>query len=257
MATLEDLVAISERTAKAVEALLQKQADRNKQYMQRRANWWGMSPRRHIHKGLSHLLGGNVKKAGQEFGKAWKSFKATRGYAGTGVVGSTLAVVKVLGEFSKAIKQATDQAIAMNRHYAEMSSAMAGVMAQRDVKELMRDMRKGQAIAPSARMLTEAEQSRKDSHEQIDVLGARLENMALAGLNKLAEAILTPFNDVAGAINQLIDKLTPGDDKAQADLTQYVENVERRARDAITDRQAIFQNIAENARRARERGMFP
>lgn len=127
---------------------------------------------------------------------------------------ATLATV-ALAAAPTAIHHFVDSLIESNRGLAEFSGAMAITLAQSDFRNIMRDIRRGDALASSVRDLTTANARLKDSTLGLEVGFEKL-------TNKLAEAI--------ARIANMVVESRPGRfglgalEGAMAGLTQAVES---------------------------------
>ena len=140
-------------------------------------------------KGAAGRAGGAAKAAGAGSG-AMLRFAGVAGMAAGAVI-----------QFSKHISETTSRLIETNRQYAAHSASMAVVMAQRDLQEMRRSREKGDALADSAKELSDAEQRRKDAFQGIETAVARVENKLYAtmndGLAKLGEGLDGIFGAMA------------------------------------------------------------
>lgn len=250
-ATIDDLLVSSQRIEAALDRLVRNQSRQTSLYRNRYLNRYNTSPRQHAWRGMHKLLAGKWKDAKKQFGRAWTKYKRQKGFNRFGRVGGNiLGVASVLDHFRKAIIAATDSLVAANRKYAEMSASMAVVMAQRDVRELTRDIRKGDQLAVSARTLTDAEQFRKDNTQGIEVLAGHLQNFFVGGLNVLLGGLLAPINKLAEAINELIDNL-PGQGERPATASEWAASVERDRRQQLIDAQRLMEQVARDIEAAK------
>lgn len=254
-ATNDDLLDALNRLAASTDKLLDEQRNRTRQARSAsRASRmrWAKSPRRRAMSGLRDIMSGRFKKGAKKLGEAWKGF---RGQSMMGKATGPLLVVTALMAMGKAIKQTTDSLIAMNRQYEHASASMAVVMAQRDFSEFRRDMRKGQDVSGSAGVLVDAEQYRKNQHEQIDILGEKLKNYAMAGINAIVGNMLEPINQMAESINEFVDMIAKkfGLEKSErpATASEWADDVSQRRRQELLDNQRMFENVAREAAAAR------
>lgn len=247
-ATLDDILGSLDRLNQAVEKLGSSQKQTAGLFRNRRLNRWNTSPRQHKLQAIKNLLKGDVSKAWKNVRGGWRSWKAQRGYGKSlGGFGNVLGAASALGAFKKAVESATDGAIAAARKYAEVSASMASVMAQRDVRELMRDREKGDRISSSARTLTNAEQDRKDNTKEIGILGERMWNYALAGGNKLVDALMTPLNEISKQINDLIDVMDKSEKKEAMDATDLLSTLANVGRERIKELADVHSKLTDEA----------
>jgi len=121
------------------------------------------------------------------------------------VAGGSALAVAALYAFSKAVSQATDAQISAMRQYAQVSASMAVVLAERDVREMRRNMEKGDALAGSTKMLVDAEQERKETTKPIEILADKIYNGFLTVGNKIVTELAAPLADLAKVIDKWIE----------------------------------------------------
>lgn len=151
-------------------------------------------------RGVGGLAARGVGMAARGAVAAGAAGGAAGGVVGGVVGGLTLAAV-ALKAFHMAVDRATEGALAAARQYAEVSGSMAAVLAERDLKELLRDQRMGEAQAGSTRALAEAEQRRKDATEPLSNAFADLKNNVLAFGNDVLADVLTPIAEAVKGIH--------------------------------------------------------
>ncbi|AWM38706.1 hypothetical protein GobsT_31040 [Gemmata obscuriglobus] len=180
-----------------------------------------------------------------------------------GPIGAIVAVGDALNQFKKAVIQATDEQIAAARKLAEVSGPMAAVLAQRDIQEMLRDRRQGNAQAGSTGVLAKSEQRRKDASEGLENVLANTKNEILALLNDLlvpplriisaaTEAIAnSPVLKTAGVMGLLLDRQKKKSEEeskkaASTGIAADAERIEREAAriDAELGRMAATARIA-------------
>lgn len=249
-ATIDDLASLLTRLNASMDDLLANQKNRQKQAhaAHRSAQRKAMRhPRRQLASGMRDMMNGRFARGWKKWKSAWKSHRAG---SMAGKAAGPLLVVAAFAALRKAVIATTDAMIKSARQYEYASASMAVVFAQREFSELKRDIRKGEAIAPSTDALVKAEQRRKDSHESIDVLGAKLGNYFMAGVNNIASVMLEPLNKLAEAINEMIDKM-PGARTAPANLSEWAADVEGRQRKVLIDDMNMLRDVAAAANAAR------
>jgi hypothetical protein len=135
-------------------------------------------------------------------GKGGKAGAAAGGQMGGGIgkaagaaAGAATTIAVALYEANKAIGQWTESLMESNKKLAEVSGSMAAVMADREIKEMMRDLHKGEAMAETASDLVQAEDRRKKAEDSVTIPLTNLGNKALTFLNDLAADILEPIGD--------------------------------------------------------------
>ena len=212
--------------------------------------------RRNQFRGVRRLFGMGRQKGNALPGKvAGKATDAAAGLLGSGGVqalsklagpaGLVVGIADQFGKFKKALEGATDQQVASMRQLAEVSASMAQVMAERDVRELMRDMRVGDKTASTARDLTESEQDRKDSTEDVGALFDNIKNEILSLGNDLLATVLRPLNAIAKGVGDLLGFAK--DKQETLTLSEFADKMADLLPDAV-------KRAAEDARRV-DRGV--
>jgi hypothetical protein len=198
---------------------------------------------RRIGKKHSWAKGHNTGKPGAVRGAA------IGGAAGAGVAGAVTGVASglviagiALKAFNEAVNRSTDGAIENARRLSEVSGSMAAVLAERDLKETLRGIRRGGATSGSAKELADAEQRRKNAAEPLANAFDNASNKVLATLNDTLTPILNGVNIIVEglkdapvigkAIRKLLDKKEGEEatelDKAMGDLTKQVGKIHER-----------------------------
>lgn len=169
------------------------------------------------------------------------------GAVGAGALGGVTAVATgamlaavALKMFHDAVNRATEAQISQARHLAEVSGSMAAVMANRDISEMFRDIRKGENQAGSMKELVDAEQKRKNASEPLVNAMENAQNRILAALNETLVPMLNVANNIMEGLKELpfgvgeaIKRLTEGNngaggtelDKAMGDISVQVAKV--------------------------------
>jgi hypothetical protein len=120
------------------------------------------------------------------------------GGAAAGVLGAALVILgKVAVGTAVRLQEMSRAQVEFNRGLATVSASMAAVFAQRDVREMLRNMEVGQRLAQSARDLTQAEQDRADNTKEIEVAWERAKNRAGTIWEEFKSYVLKPLNDLA------------------------------------------------------------
>jgi hypothetical protein len=157
---------------------------------------------------MRRLIGNSGQNPAGRAGRFLHKFSGKKGVAGTGAgkfagaAGGVLMAVGVLGEFSKSVKESTDRLIEVNRQYAQFSSQMSLVMAQRDIREMQRKRQVGDDTADSAKALADSEQKRKDAGQNLETIGNKISNYIEAGFNEVLTAIISIPDGIAEAIER-------------------------------------------------------
>jgi hypothetical protein len=134
--------------------------------------------------------------------------------AATGVGVAFVAVAAAVWKAIDSVKAMTEEQVNYAKHLSQASGMMAAVVANRDVKEMMRDMEKGNRLSGSMNELFDAEQERKDNTKDIEILGEKIKNGLLTFSNNVISGLAKPFNELAAAINKKL-----GDEEEKPDLT--------------------------------------
>lgn len=142
----------------------------------------------------------------------------TKGGKIGGVVGGVVTVIVGVTEafirFKRHIHTLTEELVQAQRRLAEVSPSMAAAMARRDVQELMRDQRKGEALSSSAERLFQSEQHRKSVWMPAETMWDKLQNELAALGNDLVSA--ATLNN--GLLHILADKLTDNETDRKANM---------------------------------------
>jgi len=133
-----------------------------------------------------------------------------------GVAGLT---VGALANFYRATVSATDAQIQMIQGLAQNSPSLAVVMVEREIREMLRDMKHGELIARSSRELARAEQERKDTTLKYEVAGETIVNKGLTVLNKSITGLTWAVEDLADWVERQVD--------SEAKARQDKENADR------------------------------
>ncbi len=134
---------------------------------------------------------------------------AAAGAATAGVSIAIAAVAAVVVGFIKArdaVDKWTDQALATARRLSEWSGSMTVVMAERDIMQMMRDVKRGEATAGSARGLVHAEAGRKEEENRIATVIDNATNQILTVLNDVIGGILRPVADTLELVDEAVRK---------------------------------------------------
>jgi hypothetical protein len=148
---------------------------------------------------------------------------ATKLGAVAGLAGTVAGVAAAGLLFGKAVHGMTEEAVRAQARLAEVSGAMAAVMAERHAREVFRDVRQGERIAGTARGLVSAEQNLKDATEPIESLITNIKNTVLAGIEQTLADILTPVAHIA----ELIGRYFSGDPTDATMVTALRELADR------------------------------
>lgn len=178
------------------------------------AQWAGNLIKRDIGKGAQ--IG---KAAGRMAGMGARGAAAAGAVGGAvgGVAAGATVVAVALYEAHKAIVNWTNAAFESMSKLAEASGSMAAVMAERDVRQFVRDQERGEAVAGSAYALMESEDRRKNATAPIENAIDNLRNNALTALNDAATPIIEGIGSGLEYLKDIfpfLDKIAgKGDDK--------------------------------------------
>ncbi len=123
-----------------------------------------------------------------------------------GPVGVAIEAGKALYEFKKAVEQSTAAQLESYRKLAEVSGAMSVVIANRDLRDTLRDMKRGNDLASSAGALADSEARRKDATLPVENAIEKATNSILAVLNDSIAIAANQVNDIL----ELLKKAFPG-----------------------------------------------
>lgn len=197
----------------------------------------GGSSRPHISRGLGGFLKHKAKqvyktsrthryaRAGRGFGrglgrtlhlgnKGQKVLGKVGGVMG-GIAGAAVSVVEAFVKVRNAVAGFTDAQLEAARHLAQVSGSMAGVIATRDVHQIQRDIRRGEATAESAGRLEAAENRRKNAENE---LGIKFDNVVNNLTALLSNAVVSPVLEGLNEIAEEAKKLPFGIGDALAEL---------------------------------------
>ena len=165
--------------------------------------------------GAKRVSGGSVAAA--EGAEAGASASKMAGMAGkmAGVVGVVVGVGMALYDAGKAVIKWTDDALESARKLSEVSGSMAAVFAQKDIKDMQRDMQRGDATSGSANNLMNAEAERKDAAMPLMNAMDNATNNVLAWLN----GAMVPFINMGTKALEMAKDMPFGIGKAFKDLT--------------------------------------
>lgn len=142
----------------------------------------------------------NVEKASNAvIGK--KATGAISAFADT-VFGVAVALVKM----RDATDRWTDTAMRTAKELSYVSGSMAGVVAQREINQMQRDLTRGEATAHTAAPLEDAEARRKEQENRISIVVDNLSNRLLTIANNIGAKITEPFADVTERLGRWADE---------------------------------------------------
>ncbi len=169
---------------------------------------------------------------------------------GVGIFVGVLAVVgAALYGLGKAVDAATGTQLRAMREFEKVSSSMAMVFAQADLRDTLRNFERGERLAPSAQALSNADQKLKDNSTEIIVLLGAIQNSLLGFLESGLADLLEPLNEMArGAIEWLKRNKLLAEGEAGEAFDQFLDRV---AKDGLKAMQAgdRWQDAARRDRR--------
>lgn len=149
----------------------------------------------------------------KSIGKSAKAFGRTP--IGMGAV-AVITVAQAFNEARKAVVKWTDEAMKTAQQLSKVSGSMAAVMAQRDVQQLVRDVKRGEATAGSAETLMRAESRRKEEELKINIAVDNLKNTVLAIGNDIITVALKPLARIAESVDTIAKRFKIWGDKPEA-----------------------------------------
>lgn len=198
--------------------------------------------------GMKNLFGRVGGAAGGAIGGALAGFAAVAVAAGV-----------ALKEMHDKVNEMTEEAVRAARKLAEVSGSMAAVMAVRDIKETMRDMRQGEAQAGTMKNLVDAEQRRKDASEPIVNAFENAKNNVLAIANEtlvpmlnMVNSILEGMKELPWGVGEAIKKAMKGDEVKPGGIAGMMPSVMDHAKKL----DAAGRSLMDQARTAAHGGGF-
>ncbi len=173
-------------------------------------NWWKGSRIRRGAKTGGRFGAGIGKSLGM--GKAGIKGMAGAGAVAGGAAVVITAVVSAIQKAHEAIIKFTDSAMKEAQRLSAVSGSQAALMAERDIQQMMRDVKKGEATAGSMSDLVKAESKRKDQENRIEIAMSNASNSILATLNRIIADVLEP---VADAVEFIAKQFGMGDRKIE------------------------------------------
>ncbi|MBA4063996.1 MAG: hypothetical protein C0501_09845 [Isosphaera sp.] len=174
--------------------------------------WKGLKKRT----GISGLM--SSIKRGRRLGKATGVAGGARaGAVAGGVVGGVGLLVTAFSRLKGAADQLADQQIATVHRLAQVSGSMAAIEAEMEVRDVERDIRRGEATAGSAKELADARSDRKDAESEFDAKldnllnpwAARWENFR-EGLFKIGSELLSATDSIDDRVREIVGKMEAG-----------------------------------------------
>lgn len=139
---------------------------------------------------------------------------AIGGFAG-GAVGGVAAVAAGFYEANKAVSKWTDAALDSAAKLGEVSGSMAAIAADREIRQIQRDIEKGESTAKSTEALMESEDRRKNATLPIEIAIDNLQNTVLSTLNDVMTPVITQLGKAVGLLDEVTELL--GGEKGEPD----------------------------------------
>lgn len=137
---------------------------------------------------------------------------AAAGGALGAVAGAAALLVVGFIKAKEAITEWTDAAFATAQRLSEVSGSMSAIMAEREIQQMMRDVRRGEATAGSTRELMNSEANRKEQELRIDIALDNLKNTVLSISNDVLADVLEP---IAEAVEFIAEQFGLGEKKVE------------------------------------------
>lgn len=112
-------------------------------------------------------------------------------------INTALALVMAFIKVRDAVDRFTNAALDRAKELSYVSGSMAAVTAEREIRQMMRDYKKGEATAGTARELMEAESNRKEQEDRLEIIVTNATNKLLTWGNRVITGVLTPIADRA------------------------------------------------------------
>ncbi|VTT97598.1 unnamed protein product [Gemmataceae bacterium] len=193
-------------------------------------------------------LGGRIGRAlGGKEGAATGA--ALGGVAGkmVPIAGATLAVGGALNGLRKHVQEAAEAALESKRKFTEVSGRMAAVFGEADVKQLTRDIRRGNDTAASTKQLSDAVNDRKDQFAPLETAIDNATNRLLATGQDVLNSLLKGPIEVLTAMVETFDEFV-------ADFRETFSIGKKDAGPGVGTLSHIQDKIEADAREAQARG---
>lgn len=188
---------------------------------------------------IGRLIGG---KQGAKIGAGLGS-EAGAVIGGTGgpIIGSATLLATAAYDAYQAMNRWTEAALKSAERLTEFSGSMSAVFAEKEVRDMIRDIRVGEATAASTARLMRSEADRKDVEAEIEIHVTNVTNRIVAALNTIATAFLEPMIKIVSDIDEAFKKAfgaggPPGPVGIPAlipDMMKVVDDAEKRAGDLL------------------------
>ena len=140
-------------------------------------------------------------KSGHGAGKSIGGIAGRTGGAVGGAVGGTVGAVVAVGmalyKLERQLAAVSEAALAAQEKYKEVSAGQANTFAEKEVRDLVRNVRHGDATADSTRELMQADAKRKDATDRLAIVFENAQNKFLTVLN---EAVAPPLEILADVV---------------------------------------------------------
>lgn len=157
--------------------------------------------------GVGMAVGFAVSAANQALDKGLQSIANSAGAPSRGVLYQASQQVPFLGpvvKFAQTLDKATDSLVSWNQQVGMFSASMTRVMAGREIAEINRSREMGDRLSPSAEALVEAEQRRKDSEMEYQIVGGEIQNRFGAILNTGLGKLLDIGKPALGVLEDML-----------------------------------------------------
>ncbi len=113
-------------------------------------------------------------------------------------------VVNGLMKFAKQVVESADAQHKLNMQYADASAAMAGVLAESEMRDWQRDREIGDKTAATARDLAESRANYQDSMGKVEALFSNIKNEVFSKLLDVLNTVLEPIAETLDGLNQIL-----------------------------------------------------
>lgn len=166
----------------------------------------------------SGAASGNIGKAAFGMVRAGQAVDFLAGMGGAagaaaGGVAAGVGIAVAAYEFVKATKEAADELIKVNGELSKFSANMGLVYGQREIREILREKARGDALAGSAGLLVEQEQRFKDASLPWETAFGELKNAYYGGFYKALSDILSGINKTLVVAEDIRDSMAADSDK--------------------------------------------
>lgn len=169
------------------------------------------------------------------------------GGAVAGLAAAAILTVKAFVDARDAVASWTEEAMETARRLGQVSGSMSAVVARRELEQMQRDVKRGEATAGTASTLMAAESRRKEQEDRLAIVFDNAKNEVLAVLNTMVAGVLRPAADV---IERVAARLGLGGGAAVPVGVAAAEADVMRAARAMDARGRTLMDVARDAGRA-------